>query len=266
MNGKSYYIIMAVNFCFLAYFLVPVLLGYETLEDNLAFIVLFSLTTSSMIGKQLCVNYRFKKVNNLLSQQCDPDAYIEETQKLLDKATKRGQTASISVFRINLNVGLVAAGRFEEALAVMPDPTLFKNDRTGRVSRVTFHHNNFVTLLALGNMEQAALALAHMHDSLNVLKGDKLYEMALHHSQLDDIRFEMMNGHFENAEKTYRNVVDKAKSNIERVSAMLRLGETYQHYGRNGEAREAFEYVVAHGNKLYAVTLAKQHLASLGAV
>ena len=115
-------------------------------------------------------------------------------------------------------------------------------------------------------MEQAALALANLHDSVDALKGDKLYGMALRQSQIDDIRLEMVNGHFENAEKTYRNVFDNAKSNFERASAMLRLGETYQHYDRNEEAREAFEYVVAHGNKLYAVTLAKQHLASLDAV
>ncbi len=264
MNRKSYYIIMAINFCFFAYYLVQVLVGYKTLEENLAFIVLFSVSTSLMIGKHLFVNYKYKKINNLLTQQCNPDAYIEETQKLLDKAAKRGQTGNTSVLRINLKVGLVAAGRFEEALAVMPYPTLFKNDRIGRIISVTLHHNNFVTLLALGNMEQAALELANLHDSLKALTGDKHYKMALHHSQLDDIRFKMINGHFENAENAYRNVFDKAKSNIERVSAMLRLGETYQHYGRNEEAREAFEYVVAHGNKLHAVTSAKERLASMG--
>ncbi len=266
MNGKSYYIILAINFCFLAYFLVSALLGYETSSDNLTMIVLFSATTILMIGKQFLKNFKFKKIDNLLSEQCDPDAYIEKTQKLLDKAHKRGNIAHTLVFRLNLNAGFGAAGRLEEALAVMPDPTLFKNDRNGRFGRVIFHHNNFVTLLNLGNMEQATLALAHLLDSLNALKRDKHYKMALHLSQFDIVRLEMANGQFGNAENTFRNMFDSAKSNIERVSAMLRLGETCQHYGRNEEAREAFEYVIAHGNKLYAVTLAKQHLSSMGNV
>ncbi len=266
MNQRTYFVI---SFSFLGLgliaFLIDVFKGKPDGDGLVILIIGFAITAFWLIRFYIALR-RIKEVGNLLSQQCDPDAYIEKTQRLLDKATKGGHTANTLMFRLNLSAGLSAEGRFEEALAATPDTVLFKNDRNGRLGRFTVNHNTYVAFLSLGNMEQAALALERLHDSLNALKDNKLYKMVQHLSQLDSIRFEMVNGHFENAENAYRNTFDKAKSNIERVSAMLRLGETYQHYGRNEEAREAFEYVIAHGNKLYAVTLAKQLLASMGNV
>ena len=59
--------------------------------------------------------------------------------------------------------------------------------------------------------------------------------------------------------------IDKAESNYARVSTTLELGRVFAHFGRTDEARQAFEYVLSHGNQLHAVTQAREALAALAA-
>lgn len=61
----------------------------------------------------------------------------------------------------------------------------------------------------------------------------------------------------------FQDTFDKAQNNYQLVSAMLILGRIHALFGRTEQARKAFEYVVAHGNKLLAVTMAYQELEVL---
>ena len=265
MNKAMFITFLIVFPILLVLLLLPAVLWQEPLNTGQA--VLAALIPLLMLSfiRLYVVQRRFAKVNELLFDQCDPEAYIEHTRQLLAKAEKRGQTVNMQALRINLNAGLQASGRYQEALAVIPDASQFKDNRVGRMLRVAFHHNNFEALLALGNLGQAEMALAWLKDTLSTLKGGG--KQADHFrllARMDETLFAMARGRYESAETVFRESIDKAQNNYPRVSSMLELGRVYAHFGRTDEARAAFEYVISRGNKLYAVAQAREALSALG--
>ncbi len=244
--------------------LLPSILWQEPLASDPVLLVLVPMYILCFVWLYV-LQSRFSKINALLFDLCDPEAYVEGIKQLLAKAEKRRQMLSIQTLRINLNAGLQAAGRYQEALASMPDASQFKDNRIGRTLRVVYHHNNFEAFFALGNMDQAQMALAWLNDALGSIQGGgKQAEHFKLLGRMDEAQLAMARGCFDGAEEVMQESVDKAQNNYQRVSSMLELGRIHAHYGRTEQAREAFEYVVAHGNKLHAVTLAKQHLAAMG--
>ncbi|MEM5768194.1 MAG: tetratricopeptide repeat protein [Bacillota bacterium] len=261
MNNTTYLII---SFSFLGLgaivYFINIFQG-KPAGDGLAILIICAALTAGMLMMYYIPQRRYKKASNLLSQQCDPDAFIEKMQKFLDKATQDRKTDSICVFRISLNSGLCAAGRFDEALSVMPDPSLIK--KASLINQVHYHHNNFITYLHLGKSNQAELALAWLRDSLITLKNTKLRGLFSQHYQNDLIIFAVSKGNFDGAETAFQDQFVRAKNKLERVAAKFNQGRVHAHFGRTDEAREAFEYVLAHGNKLHVVSLARKALDAL---
>lgn len=76
--------------------------------------------------------------------------------------------------------------------------------------------------------------------------------------------FGMANGVYDGAEQIINSMFNNAQNELQRVSAKYILGQIYSHDLQPEKAKNAFEYVVAHGNKLVKVNEAKCHLAELG--
>jgi lipopolysaccharide biosynthesis regulator YciM len=73
----------------------------------------------------------------------------------------------------------------------------------------------------------------------------------------------MEKGVFDNAENFYNEIFHKASSNYEKTNAKFRLGKIYLHFKDTARAKEAFEYVVSHGNKLHIVEEANEYLKQM---
>lgn len=56
---------------------------------------------------------------------------------------------------------------------------------------------------------------------------------------------------------------EHAENRYERVTAKMTLADIYMHFGDTTKAKDAFQYVITHGNKLHIVTLAKEKLHTL---
>jgi tetratricopeptide (TPR) repeat protein len=264
MNKVMLILILILFPILLVLMLLPAILWQEPLDaGDVVLLVLIPLVIF-LFARLYVIQRRFLKVNELLFDQCDPEAYLEATRQLLSQAEKRGQTVNIQALRINVNAGLQAAGRYQEALASMPDASQFKNNRIGRMLRVVFHHNNFEAFVALGNLEQAEMALAWLNDALPALKGSsKQTERSRLMARMDEALLAMARGRFDGAEAVFQEAIDKAQNNYQRVSSVLELGRIHAHFGRAEQAREAFGYVIAHGNKLFAVAEAQKELEAL---
>ncbi|MEM5768195.1 MAG: tetratricopeptide repeat protein, partial [Bacillota bacterium] len=166
-------------------------------------------------------------------------------------------------WRVNVSAGLIAAGRYHEALYTLPDHRLFRNSRWGKLQQAVCHNNGFAALIELKMTDAARQSLTLMYGAVEGLKPGKAQDRLSRLCRLNDAEYAMALGRFDGAEAVFREAVDKAESNYERVSAMLDLGLVHAHFGRTDEAREAFEYVIAHGNMLYAVAQARKALAAL---
>lgn len=267
MNRVMYIIFLILLIVFvaaLAVIFVPVALGIESLSDNLPPLVLLIVVLLYFAGTIYFSYRRNKKIISLLNDQCDPDAFIAQTQRQLDKFQHRGNIPYVLLQRLNLGAGLSAAGRNEEALAAMQFyAALIKSDRFGRLMRLTYHQNHFACFISLGMLDHARQALLWLNDAIEAEKDSKLLEKLRRWYKNDYYRYEMENGRFDGTEAVFQEMLERAENNYHRVLAMYTLGLVHEHYGRIEEAREAFEYVIAHGNKLHAVTLARQHLETL---
>jgi tetratricopeptide (TPR) repeat protein len=265
MNKVMFIVFITVFPLLLVALLLPAILWQEPLETGQVVLVVLIPVLIFLFTQNYVLQRRVLKVHALLFEQCDPEAYLEATSQLLAKAEKRAQTLNIQAQRINMNAGLQAAGRYQEALAVLPDASQFKDHRIGRLMRVVYHHNNVEVLIALGQLGQADMALAWLNDALGKLKGSAKqtarYQLI---ARMDAAQLRMTQGNFDGAEAVFREAIDKAENNYARVSSVLELGRVYAHFGRADEARQAFEYVLSHGNKLHAVAQAREALAALG--
>lgn len=267
MNRAIYIIFLIVFIVALAVIFIPVALGTESMSDNLPPLVFLIVILLYFAGNIYFSYRRNKKIISLLNDQCDPDAFIAQTQRQLDKFQHRGNIPYVLLQCLNLGAGLSAAGRNQEALAAIQfDAALIKSDRFGRLMRLTYHQNHFACFISLGMLDHARQALLWLNDAIDAEKDSKLLEKLRRWYKNDYYRYEMENGRFDGTEAVFQEMLERAENNYHRVLAMYTLGLVHEHYGRPDKAREAFEYVLAHGNKLHVVTLAKQRLAAMGAV
>jgi hypothetical protein len=262
MNRTPNVVLTAINIALVS---VVLILYLTDPEPSIETIILITVSLVCWL-LSLYLNLRGnRKTLALLNEQCDPDAYLLKTQKLLDRAIRWGTTAEELTWRMTVATGLIAAGRYHEALYTLPDHRLFRNSRRGRLQQAFCHHNGFAVFLGLGMTDAARQALTMMHGAVGGLKPGKAQERLSHLYRLYYARYSMAQGDFDGAEAVFREAIDKAENNYARISATLELGRVYAHFGRADEARQAFEYVLSHGNKLYAVAQAREALAALAA-
>ena len=206
---------------------------------------------------------RVRKTLALLNEQCGPDAYLWQAQQLLDRMLRQGTTTGVLLWRLNLSAGLSAAGRYHEALYALPDHRLFRNNRRGKMLQAFCHNNGCAALIELGLRDPARQALTMMYGAIDGLKPDKAQDRLSRLYRLNYAEYAMAEGRFDGAEATFREAFDTAENNRGRVCAMMALGRVHAHFGRTDEARAAFEYVAAHGNRLHAVAQARKELDAL---
>jgi hypothetical protein len=258
-------ILTAINIALVSLILALYLSDPEPSVITIILIVLYAVSLACWLLSLYLNLRRLRKTLALLNEQCDPDAYLLKTRKLLDRAIRWGTTDDVLLWRLNVAAGLIAAGRYHEALYTLPDHRLFRDNRRGKLQQAICHHNGFAVFLGLGMTDAARQALTMMHGAAGGLKPGKAQARLSHLYRLYYARYTMAQGDFDGAEAVFREAIDKAESNYARVSTTLELGRVYAHFGRTDEARQAFEYVISHGNKLYAVAQAREELAALGA-
>jgi tetratricopeptide (TPR) repeat protein len=270
MNGKAAFIksaliVIGIDLALFALVLIPPLLGDQPLRESLWILLVIAAGLLFSLGV-FFLSYRHSvKLADLLNRQCDPDAFLDKTRRMLDSAAKWSRPAAVLPLRLNLAAGLAAAGRFHESLAAMPDPSLFKNDSAGRSLWFAYHHNHFADFLALGLLDHARLALLWLDGAMRLVRPGKQLDRMNDLYRQDYYLFEMENGRFHGAQAVFQDAFDRAQHNYERVVAMMNLGRIHAHSGRTDEARAAFQYVIGHGNKLYEVTEAREKLDALNA-
>ena len=265
MNRVIYIIFLLVYLSLFALLLVPVIMGNETLEENLAGLIALTASLIFLVGYTYFVYRKNKRIIALLDHQCNPDAFIEQTQRLYDKLKKKGPIPYVLLQRLNLGAGLCAAGRLDEALSVMRfDVALIKSDRLGRLLRFMYHQNHFACFISFRMLDQARDALLWLSDAVKAERDGKLLERMRRWYKNDYYRYEIENGRFDGAETVFQEMFDRADTNYHRVIAMYTLALVHEHFGQMDKAREAFEYVVAQGNKLHCVIFAKERLSSIG--
>lgn len=244
--------------------LLNVFLYIPILHDDKSIITTLTLCVflaAAIIPPAVYLRSRMRRISDVLFKDCDPEKYNELTSILVQKT--KGSTR---IWRLlELSYGLLCQGKYMEARAALENIPRFEATRTGRMQSMSCQLLLFMIHLGLkdlGNAEMYLKEFKRMIFDINMVK-EKQRPALIKTSELAQASLDIAKGNFENAEQIFLEETQRSISNLTKVISKYTLGEIYMHYKRFEEAREAFEYIVAHGNKLYMVEQAREKLESL---
>lgn len=159
---------------------------------------------------------KYKKIQNIFREECDPQKYIEEMEKLLKEDMDRNMRISLE---LEICYAYMEWGNYTIAKEIL---NLIDN-----------------LIMLLGNS-----SLRSVHQS---------YANALN----------LRKGNYDGLEQYYENEFESSKDMLSKIFIKMKLGKIYLYYKKTAEAKEAFEYVIQHGNKLYKVQEAEKYLEQL---
>jgi len=204
------------------------------------------------------------KIISKLSEDCDPQAFINRYQKILGER-KIPELRQYMLLNLCSAYGYLGEeAEVQKILNELSGQRYFTQTGLGAQNKVAFmlqiaSHNMFDK-----NVENAERAIENAKE---VLENPKLHESvrARCYEGITAYKFEinMLRGEYGGAEDYFTIAFDRAKTKLERVGAKYRLGTIYIHFGESEKAEEAFRYVVENGNKTYYVAKAKEQLAKL---
>lgn len=199
------------------------------------------------------------KLAALLNSNCSPEAFIIETQTMLSMEKVKKRPLDILKLTVYLSRGHYAAGRYEDALDELMKAAGRFPAHASRSMIAQFFHNLFLIYVELDKLDMARGALGRMVAAAHKLKGKtgRLFKQRF----IEGIYLiRVATGVFENAEDVFKNSFKSAQTNYERVLAAFTLGKVYGHLKKDAEEKDAYVYVVEHGEKLHIAKLAAEHL------
>lgn len=222
-----------------------------------AFIALFFFALGYII---LFITHRHivKKVSPLLLNDCDPEKFLGAVYASMPPGRpKRPQY----IWTMLLYEGHYAAGRYADALDELIFLSGSKRGLTNSFQKAGYQLNLAEVSTALGKLEEAGQALERCK---LIFEHDKIYAK-LKDSLQKTYRFELYKqqvaqSNDNGAEAVFKERFAEAQHEYNRVGAKYHLALFFQHTGKAEKAKEAFEYVVAHGNRLHIAALAREQL------
>ncbi len=202
---------------------------------------------------------RIRKINTYLYNECKPQKFVEEMEKLYNQQTEEGNKNTI---RISLSAGNIDAGNLERGKQYLDQVTPLSVKKYVDVLRqIVFFNNRATYYMRTGQLMEAEMDLACMQE---VLKTKKLFEKNrrkyMDAYEYKKVQLGIISNQFDGAEKILKIGLEREKSMLSQVSFRYYLGLVYLHEQKMTEARECFTFVVEHGGTTWYVGMAKEKL------
>ncbi|MEL7603639.1 MAG: hypothetical protein AAGU77_10845 [Bacillota bacterium] len=212
---------------------------------------------------RLLANRWMIKVLQILTHQCDPEAFIVKVQKLLqDRAARKRETYALSL-QLWLGQGLIQSGKYDEAQAVLPPMPVYPENAAKRQLAI-MHASLFTTILLHRNLpDNAATAIEAMRSLADPTVMKRKLAPVQRIIAYSECLLTLQRRRYEGAEEALLRFFDTAETPLNRVNIQYHLGELYVHFHQPEKARAAFQYAADHGNTLYAATQAREALSRL---
>lgn len=213
-----------------------------------------------LYGQRWVTQYKSQKILNILMEDCDPDGYIKVHRYLINQLTEQ---KAPPVLWLNLSVGLSAAGKHDQALQVLEHHDWIRRIRSKMV-RLMYYHNLASEYIRQKDFNSAGKLLSLVEHMVPKLKLSKSLRQKFQQTCLQNRhKIKMAQGDYTDAEAVFTARYEHAENRYERVTAKMTLANIYTHFGDTAKAKDAYQYVITHGNKLHIVTLTKEKLHTL---
>jgi FimV-like protein len=212
-----------------------------------------------------------RKMERLLFELCDPEAFLEVYGEFVGMLGEADINTDVFAYDLKLGFemywftlceGYTASGDYSGALEFLNEIAEHTPQKQEKQYSVLCRYQLCLVNLALGDTDQAERQLDHLVKAIALLspKDNLKYVKYLQTAQYS---VNIALGVYDYAEKAFADLYDTSENEYERVNSKFALAKVYLHSGDTTRAREALEYVVAHGNKLHIVEEAKERLALL---
>ncbi|MCH5297320.1 MAG: hypothetical protein J1E85_06605 [Ruminococcus sp.] len=203
---------------------------------------------------------RLNRITEIMNEECDPYKYIEQILPLTQQKLNNNTKVLILIY---LACGYINAGDIKQAKMVLADIA-----KIGTYNKILLANisNLWITLYIKENdLKNAQLALADLWNFLSLQKSNKInYQFTRIYNRQAAV-FNMQSNKLEGVEEVFNTQLKSIESSIEKNSLYYNLALLYIKQNRIEEAMQALQFVIANGNKLHLVTLAKEKLAQLNA-
>ena len=287
MKTRTYNILRVASIILflVAYSLIKQMVGNDYLDEtkrNVIWLICLPIIFMPLALYALTMN----RIYRILTHHCDPERFLSRVYRLekekidrgnklaaisADKRTPRVQKkvhmntksrASISLFIIE---GLLSAGKYDEYEKLINALVSAFSDNAQERYRLTVTLTHKMSILRkYGDIAAAKEVFEQIKALMPKLKPRQAKVLAGRFS-LYACLIRMEEGDYSDAVLTLNEALKAAKTPLARITVQMYLGRAYMHLGQTEEARAAFEYVIANGNKLYAVTEAQNYLKALAA-
>lgn len=229
---------------------------YFDIDDNT---LVISIYAAAMMFALLSINllplFMMKKPLEQLMKNGDPEPLAQVTGELLNYKLSKSNALSV---KINHCVALRECGQLQEAYDILRTIAIDKAPYASSQLKMIYYNNLYDACNLLGDNDQAEFWLNKALDFYNTMPENK-FKKALINLYLGlSAEKHYRNGNYDEATKTLDNAVINSLGNelgtaYTRAQIAVKLGKT-------DEAKRLLEGIVANGNKLYCVTLAKNLL------
>jgi len=198
-----------------------------------------------------------KKILKILNDKCDPKRYLTEYDSfyLIKKSDINRRPGNI----LNRYAALVNLGKYDEAhLAIesIPTPEKVKGKQYALLYYINAAHQDIFD----GKFEEAREKL---DIAMNIEMPEKYRDIYLTAIKRNEATILRKQGYLTESRKLYNELLQREPNRMNIVNYIFALGLIDVKEQKYDDAKSAFEKVIAEGNKLYTVTLAKQELEKL---
>jgi hypothetical protein len=189
-----------------------------------------------------------------LDNKCDPYAYLSITNDILSSASKKSHCS----LKINKTIGLLAAGLFDEALALLESMDVREFNTEAKVIYLMELSNAYYSKSNIEKAEQLLKDCQSLIDTSEIRsESNEVLEASIQY-----IRhcFKVLKNELDGCEEFFTNRFEKAIHTRQRVGAKVNLGALYLKQNRKSEALAAYQYVADNGNRLFVAEKAREFL------
>lgn len=198
---------------------------------------------------------RAEKRINLIEESCDPEAFIEATEK---QHSITGKNKRIDAYlSVDRSAGYILRGDFEDAIIELDHVDKTKLS-TLNGARFIYYVNLATAYYMLGDVEKGN----SIYDEIIVNEPIKFKQHLLASRYILLTKY-MANHEYDLAMELIEELKSKKTSKRKRVSLAYNEGIIFLDRDQKSKALARFKEVVSKGNKLYIVKKSKEHIRNL---
>lgn len=247
---------------FIIAFIITVLCFILLNPDVFSFFFRFLVVFISLFYGFLFVNTipdrLLKEPLEILEHQCDPYPFLEEIERSLPAGKEDPHS---QVTRINYAMALSQTGQYEKTLQVLQEINIDRFPATSPFIKFVYYNNLCDTLTRMERFEEAEIWYRKSRQIYEDLPNNKLKQRMDYTVQMNEIEALYREGDYASALRKLSWLSCKTQRSL--MNAALLAARCNQKLEEYDKAREKLQYVIDHGNKLFAVEEAKQLLADL---